>query len=238
MERLNYFNPYQTRSDEHEDLLTRAFLVLMRYSFPVLSSFYDQCLLMYGVNRDAPEPDLPSFTDLLDSGWQIETQQSNPAIQTNYLLSVLITDDPLSSLLSTIKASQRNARYDGVITFGDELTIILENKPRSSLVWFDQLRPSRKNLSEHTHILLVPVLLSWRSIVEWPTKLLIVPSVSGTEKLLISDFLAYVDDHYPFLNPYHRLDLCKGNSELIQRRIKTLLESITVDPVSVKYHRG
>ena len=238
MNRLNYFNPYQSRPDDHEDQLTRAFLVLMRYSFAVLSGFYDQCLFTYGINLDAPEPILPGFTDLLDGEHQFETQRSNPTIQTNYLLSVLITDNAPTTHSTTVNVSERNARYDGILTFANELTIIIENKPRSAQVWFDQLNPSRQNLSDETHILQVPVLLSWHGIIQWLTKLLTVPSIAGAERLLIDDFLGYVDARYPHLNPYHRLDLCKGNEELIKRRIKTLLESIAIDPNLVKYHRG
>ena len=90
-----------------------------------------------------------SIVELLDQDWDFETQKGNPVIDTNYLLSVLITDEQLKTVDSNVKPSKRNARYDGVITFGKSLTIIIENKPRSSNVWFDQLNPSRQNLADY-----------------------------------------------------------------------------------------
>ena len=237
MNRLNYFNPYQNRPDDHEDQLTRAFLVLMRYSFPVLSSFYDQCRHHYESNRNLFNPHLPPFADLITDDWQIETQRSNPDIQTNYLLSVLITNATRPQR-ANVAPSERDARYDGILTFGSQLTIIIENKPRASNVWSDQLNPASENLASDTQVLPVPVELEWGSIVKWLTNLLTVPTLAGAERLMIDDFLTFVSDQFAYLNPYDRFDRCKDNQELINRRIETILIAIAPNPETVKYHRG
>ena len=41
MKRLNYFNPYQSKEGHHEDQLTRAYLVLMKYSSHAFFTFIE-----------------------------------------------------------------------------------------------------------------------------------------------------------------------------------------------------
>jgi hypothetical protein len=55
---------------------------------------------------------------------------------------------------------------------------------------------------------------------------------------MIEDFLSYVDESFPFLNPYDSFHQCKRNPELLSRRIYNLLKSISLDESKVKYHRG
>ncbi len=155
------------------------------------------------------------------------------------LLSVLITDEKLKRKEdSKIKPSERNARYDGIITFGHNLTIIIENKPHSTEVWQGQLHPSKKNLSEVVSIYSKPVCLEWKEIIRQLNHLLNVPTLSGYEKMMIDDFLSYIDQEFPLLNPFDNFHLCKGNHVLIKRRIENLLKSIVKDENRVQYHQG
>lgn len=171
-------------------------------------------------------------------GWEIETQKGNPEINTEYLLSVLITDNELATEDSGIQSSERNARYDGIITFGSNLTMVIENKPRLENVWFGQLKPSRQNLADETKIYSSPVVLEWKEIIKQLNHLSMLPTISGSEKLLIGDFLELIDFKFPFLNPYDSLHQCKGNAELVERRIYNLLKSIALDESKINYHRG
>lgn len=235
MNRLNYFNPYQSKDGSHEDQLTRAYLVLLKHSSHAFFTFMEYCKNKHVIEND--EKPL-SVIEFLENGWDIETQKGNTEINTNYLLSVLITDTNIASDESSIEASDRNARYDGVITFGNNLTIIIENKPRSGNVWFGQLKPSRQNLSEDTIIYTNPAKLEWKEIIKQLTHLLNIPSVAGYEKIIMNDFLSFIDDKFPYLNPYDNFHLCKGNSELLLRRINNLLKSISIDENNVKYQNG
>ena len=235
MDRLNYFNSYQSKEDWHEDKLTRAYLVLLKHSFHAFATFFDYCRSKQELLNDEKQFFLP---ELLEEGWDIETQKGNPEINTNWLLSVLITDVAMEASESAINPDERNARYDGIISFGSSLTLIIENKPRSGSVWVGQLNPSKENLSDDTLVYKKPALLEWKEILRHLNHLTELPTISGYEKIMIEDFLDYVNTHFAYLNPYDRLDMCKGNQELIERRISNLLKSIVKDESIVKYHHG
>jgi hypothetical protein len=232
MNRLNYFNPF-SKENSNEDQLTRAYLALLRFSNNAFYTFFDYCRNKHIIEK---KENALSITDYLKTGWVIETQKGNPEIATGFLLSVLITDENIKNRLN-IKPSERNARYDGVITFGNDLTIIIENKPRSYNVWFDQLNPSKENLSEDTVIYKNSVVLEWKEIIKQLNVLLSNSFVNGGEKLLIEDFLSYIDEEFGFLNPYDNFALCKSNEELICRRINNILKSIAIDETIVQYHQ-
>jgi hypothetical protein len=153
-------------------------------------------------------------------------------------LSILITDSQIARDDSGVKSSERNARYDGLISFGSSLTMVIENKPRSGNVWFGQLNPSRQNLGDDTIVYSNPIILEWKEIIKQLNCLLTVPTISGYEKIMIEDFLSYVDESFPFLNPYDGFHQCKGNAELINRRIHNLLKSISLEEGKVCYHRN
>ncbi|WP_276484666.1 hypothetical protein [Paraflavitalea pollutisoli] len=237
MERLNYFNPYQSKEGYHEDQLTRAHLVVLKHSFHAFSIFVDYCKSKLTLDLSKEEKSF-ALCELVEHGWQIETQKSNPVIESDWLASVLITDLPIKTTVSGLAVSDRYARYDGLITFGDQLTFIIENKPNSANVWFGQVEPSREGLSSETKVYQNPIILEWKEIVRQLSHLLKLPSVAGYEKMMIEDFLAFIDHRFPFLNPYDAFHLCKGNQQLIYRRIQNLLKSIVINEDSVKYHYG
>jgi len=236
MNRLNYFNPYQSISDTHEDHLTRAYLVLLKHSFHAFSIFFEYCKHSHTIDSSKEEKPILLYP-LLENGWDISTQVGNPVITTERVLSVLITDTALGKNSNTTP-SERNARYDGIITFGTQLTIIIENKPRSGNVWLEQLNPSRDGLSEDAKIYSHASQLEWKAIIRQLNDLLTVPTITGYEKMLIEDFLALIDQNYPYLNPYDSFHLCKGYAELIQRRIQNILKALVVNEDIIKYHNG
>src|ERR1039457_341314 len=86
MNRLNYFNPYESKAGEHEDQLTRAYLVLLKHSGHAFFSFVEYCRSRHKTSGNE-EP--ISIIDFLEQGWEIETQKGNPEINTKYLLSIL-----------------------------------------------------------------------------------------------------------------------------------------------------
>jgi len=237
MERLNYFNPYSSKAGTHEDQLTRAYLVLLKHSFHAFAIFMNYCRSKHKVNLAADELPL-DLNRLIEYPWQIETQKGNPAISSSWLISVLITDSSIKGATESIEVSDRNARYDGIITFGSHLSMIIENKPRSGNVWFAQLNPSKNGLSEETTLYENGVQLEWKGIIQQLNHVLEAPTLSGFERVMINDFLEFINDNFGFLNPYHRLDLCRGNHELIQRRIMNLLKSIVNDEGLVNYHQS
>jgi hypothetical protein len=63
-------------------------------------------------------------------------------------------------------------------------------------------------------------------------------SLNGAEKIIIDDFLDYIDRNFKFLNPYDNISLCKNDKSLLIRRIKNLLESIVKNKNDIKYQRS
>jgi hypothetical protein len=234
MERLNYFNSY---SSDNENQLTRAYLVLLKHSFHAFSVFFDYVRSKHEIVVERAETPI-LLNSLLEQGWEIDTQKGNPIIGTNWLLSVLITDAAIKSNNEEISASDRNAIYDGIIGFGANLTIIIENKPRSGNVWFGQLNPSRENLADETKVYCNAAHLEWKEIIRQLNHLLNIPTISGYEKMMIEDFLSFIDQKFPYLNPFDSFHLCKGYPELIYRRIQNLFKSIVLKEEIVKYHHG
>jgi hypothetical protein len=224
---------------EHEDQLTRAYLVLLKHSSRVFFTFVEYCRNRHKTSGN--EEPIP-IIDFLEQDWEIETQRGNPEINTKYLLSILITDSQIKTAGSSVQTSKRNARYDGIITFGSKLTMVIENKPRSGDVWLDQMNPTEQNLADGITIYPKPTVLEWKEIIKQLNHLLTIPNISGCEKIMIEDFLSYIDEKFNFLNPYDRFHQCKRDKELLNRRIENLLKSISKpipsDENIVKCHHG
>ncbi|WP_111709147.1 hypothetical protein [Lutibacter citreus] len=232
MNRLNYFNPYINKTNNHEDRLTRAFLVLLRYSPSSFSFFYEAIK-----QRSKFREELPNLYSLINKNIEIQTQVSSAKFETVKLLSILITNDYYTDDI-LIKPSCRTATYDGVITLGDNLTIIIETKPDRNNVWQDQLCPSKENLSDDIEIISMPVVIMWSSIITWLNEFAFSNQHNYSERLIVEDFLSFVNENYSYLNPFDRFDLCKGNHSLILKRISTILKFIVKDEDKVKYHQG
>jgi len=109
MERLNYFNPYKSKSEYHEDRLTRSFLVLLKSSPSCYYFFYESIL------EKCSEKKIPSLRSQINDDIQFRTQVQNIQFDTEKLLSVLITDEELKPN-NKIVAIDRVATYDGIIS--------------------------------------------------------------------------------------------------------------------------
>ncbi len=78
MDRLNCFNPYQSKAGYHEDQLSRNFMVLLRLSFHAFTLFYDLCRDSYNATNESADPLLLALSELFQAGWVGETQRTNP----------------------------------------------------------------------------------------------------------------------------------------------------------------
>ena len=66
----------------------------------------------------------------------------------------------------------------------------------------------------------------WKQIIKSLSSLVLLDSIGGAERMIIVDFLDYVNKNFSFLNPYDNLALCKTDYYLIYQRLKTILEKI------------
>jgi len=243
MSHLNYFEPYQSKPHHHEDQLTRAFLVVLKYSPAAMMRFYSYCVgdTMLRAKEEKLSIELPHLHQLTIQDTDMYVQRSRYVLTASKVLSVLITDQSLDVIKTDdrIQISDRTAVYDGIIQFGNDIILLIENKPNARNVWRDQLNPASRNLSDENEpeIIPVPAILEWRQIIQQLNDLLAIEAVSGMEKMLITDFLEFVDARFMALNPYQRFSQCKNSKHLLTRRIKNILES-SFEKDKHGYHRG
>src|SRR6266568_2646721 len=128
MERLNYFSPYQSKGAWHEDQLTRAFLVVVRMVPLALAALLDLVREQQGVQGS--ESRIPTSSEMLTGGVEIQTQKNSIPQATGRLVSVVMTDEEWHPEHDVV-ASDRGARYDGILAFDPEWLIVIENKPSS-----------------------------------------------------------------------------------------------------------
>lgn len=237
MSHLNYFEPYNKKKINHEDQLTRAFLVVLRFSPTTLLMFNDlvfnSCIKIASLKKS--NVDLPRISEVELDNIIFETQTSDlKNISANKILSVLITDEAFEPT-QKIKNCSRGARYDGIIAFSDSLLFLIENKPKSYNVWEEQLSPNLKNKSREVELIEVPAIIEWKQLIKQLNTIININSIGGCEKLIIMDFLDYVDENFSFLNPYDNLSQCKNDFNLLTRRLKNILLDIVKIKDSVRY---
>lgn len=241
---LNYFRTYR---NDQEDQLTRGLILLLRMCPPVWLAFYDYLREKYSQHsqnvQDHPLPPVHA-ADFSQVSFDIQTS-SLETVPTSYILSVLITDEHLK-LAHPIKGSERRARYDGVIRIGDDMLMILENKPSHKNVWEGQLSPSViRCKGDEYKILKEAVVLQWKEVIGLLNNVKERGGALSTEFGMIDDFLTLIDDKYPELNPYPKFALCKNNPLLVEKHLENILEEIvdnigkrTGNTYSVSRHSG
>lgn len=237
MSHLNYFEPYQSKTETHEDHLTRAFLVVLRYSPSALLMFLEyvkKALTAIAEKKQVKNISVFSKLDLNDVVFKTQVRTLKDLVG-DTVVSVLITDERLN-IEKEVKPSQRGACYDGVISFGKDLTLVIENKPKSYNVWEEQLSPSLRDCTEEVTVIKVAPTLEWKETISQLNSLSSRESIKGAEKLIISDFLEFVDKNFSSLNPYTSFLVCKDDEYLLRRRCVNVLEELF--PGKVEYHHG
>lgn len=229
MNRLNYFIPYQSKGAWHEDQLTRAFLVIVRMVPLALAVLLD--LIRDEQMVRGSESKIPSSTELLSNDVEIQTQKNSIPQTTGHLISVMMTDEEWKPEQDVV-ASNRGARYDGIVSFDPEWIIVIENKPSVHNIWEEQVHP---NLPEGHDIKIdkMAIVILWRKVIERLTALVSANILHGTERIIVDDFLQFIDEEFPYLNPYDTFGKCKNSASLLKRRCRNILEAIA--PRSVEW---
>ena len=230
MDHLNCFVPYISKSSNHEDQLTRAFLILLRFVPLAQASFID--LIREAQLENESEQIIPTHSDLHSQITSIETQVGSINQDNGRIVSLGMTNEKWSPD-TFVQPSERRAIYDGVIYYAPGWILIIENKPYSKPK--EQLNP---NIPKGSAITLDPnpIFLNWREVIERLSSLLERDLIQGAEALLVRDFIDFIDKNFSYLNPYTSFRICKDNNYLLKRRCISVMEKIA--PGKVKYHRG
>ncbi len=212
--RLNFFFPYENAPAWHENQLTRALLVVLRY-----------CPMAHQVWLGKVAPD-QSLQNLPKAEFATQRQRvfdqglKAPEGEAVTGISVWLAPDA-AQISESVKPSDRLQVLDAIITYGDTLVVVVENKISFGGV---TEQPHRINLHG------VPV--AWNETprsVDWQTLLagfadLVERSlVSGAEDLLITDFLELVEEYFPLIGPYSTLTRCGTQPFRLNRRLDVVL---------------
>lgn len=239
MDHLNLFNAYKNKSNNHEDELTRSFLILLK-NIPVIQIQFFEMIRneMEGVDIESIVTGDLSIEEVYTQICNTNDFFKNDIVDGRTLISIIISDDRLETK-TFVKNDNRLARYDGLITCYPSWIFLVENKPSRKNIWLEQLNP---NVSQNKDIKIIkkPCCLSWRDIITGLNTLLINKMVDGFEMKAILDFIEYVDSEYPWINPYTSFGVCKDKNYLLNKRCNQIMGNCEINGTKreVKYHKG
>lgn len=237
MGKLNVFEGKLEYEPGSENRLTWAFMNLIRLSPIVCAAFLD-------LVREKQEKPISGFTTLRERERFVHTQVGTLTADGGRLVAIGITGEG-RDVDAQIQPEDRSAIYDGVVTFiapegrrheQESLTLTIESKIGPEVgAW--QLQPSKESMGEEQQFEVdpEPVTLAWREILRVLTDLELRGLINPTEKVLIRDFVDYVDTHHPKLNPFDHFSVCRNNLHLLNRRCEAILRKI--DP-NEAWHRS
>jgi len=233
MNHLNCFFPYRGKKDHWEDTLTRAFFIILKYVPLAQQAFVDVIREQQG--NFGREHVLPSFS-AENMAFDVDCQTASIQNDEGILLSVFITNNHVQ-YNDSVEPVERNPVYDGVVSLGENITIIIESKPSANNLWRNQLNPSNRSL-EGKDIDPVghPICLTWQSILDRFNTLISKGLLNFAEKMLFKDFFEFINSSPRFsaLKTHRNFHVCGSNKRLLDMRCRDILELLG----NVKYHRG
>jgi hypothetical protein len=214
---LNFFVPYENAAAWHENQLTRALLVVLRYS-PMAHQAWLRLVAPEWHLHNLSKADFATQRQrVLGTDTEVPEGEVIPGI------SVWLAPDAAQDS-APIKDSDRQQVLDGIVNYGNDLVVVIENK----IGWGGVTeQPHQINL----HGSPVRFEEKYRSV-EWQRLLGVLfdlverDLVSGAERLLISDFFDLVEEHFPLIGPYSTLVRCADNRFRVERRLDTILGDV------------
>jgi len=223
-DRLNYFEPYERLPAGHENQLTRALLAVLKLS-PMAHVAW-----LRRVDESLTLADLPPAT--------FDTQRravlSRPPSRRDdpegpRVISVFLGPDVEASG-GEVRESDRGQVLDAIIDYGGEVVVVVENKVAEADDW----QSLRLNLGgERVRLDTDQALVSWRAVLEALIRLPERGLIAGGERLVVEDFLDYVERHFGELGPSRTLSLCRGNPYRQARRLRSVLADATDLPAEL-----
>lgn len=210
---LNFFEPFERLPANHENQLTRAFLLVLRMS-PIAHEAWLARAAPHRRLHEMPAPVYDTQRRAVRSAGVVDEQV--PIVSVFLAPSEPLGDDVI------VKVSERQQVLDAVVEYGESLVVVIENK----------VAEASDEQARALNIAGAGILIAAdqeRQVVTWPdvigdvTGILERGLVGGAERSILEDFLAYVEDHFAGLGPYRTLGLCAGNGFRVMRRLRALL---------------
>ena len=222
---MDLFNPFSSTKPKHENRLTWSFLTMLKYDMYLQKYIYD------AVTTQFPQfPQLPAIHNTWEPAHiSMETSRIDESIQPQQLVSVLLTDEKIQNKIK-VKWIERDARYDGVISYPNGLTLIVENKLDHGNVWEEQLSPSQNAISDNCREIVslhdLAICLEWPDILEAVLKYSDSEIASFGNRNIARDFLSFTEKFHPNLTPYRTYILCGNRESALNRRTVCLVDTV------------
>jgi hypothetical protein len=130
------------------------------------------------------------------------------------------------------EVSERRAVFDGVVRYGEDLVLVVESKLDGR---FDERQARNITIGETAwRVDPVRARLRWREIIAAWRDLLLRDLVSGSERKVLEDFMWLVQRHFPRLQPFADLGVCRGNEYLLRLRCKAILDELGSVPTELR----
>lgn len=214
---LSIFRPYE-RDAKHEDQLTRAALIVMK----LVPLAHDSFLGLCGCGRLSELP-RPRFNMQTEKLVPLGTEPDDTKVAE--LVSVFLgPHENLAATQTPNVASERRARYDGVIQYGPRLLVVIESKLYANASEQQALDINVKGLA-HKKTRYTPV--RWQELLDRWWNLTELGILGPAESEVLSDFFDNAEENFGDLLPYTDLERCGDNPGRRLRRLRTIVEKAT-----------
>ncbi|NEX60234.1 hypothetical protein [Noviherbaspirillum galbum] len=213
---LNVFHTDHSLAGHHENQLTRGLLIVLRYS-PLAHATWWRLVDQNACVESLPAARFRTQQARLISQLREESRADIPPIRG---ISVLLTPDPRQSEVA-VKATDRSQILDGIIQYGDELVVAIENKivPGGGLRQATSINTGGVEVDFDKHVRTV----AWQELLEALADLSVRGLVSGCEQQLIDDFLEFAEHYFPQVGPYSTLRRAERSRARLERRLDSVL---------------
>ena len=213
---LNFFEPYERLSPGHENQLTRALLVVLRYC-PIAHQAWLSLIDPGSQLHKLPHPTFSTQCALI---------LAKPTDESIRGISVLCTADA-PEVATGVMESERVQVLDGIVRYDNDLVIVMESKLDGPV---HDLQARYINLHEQpVHFDDNVCSISWRDILSAFEDLADEKRAltGGAERIILLDFLEFVDRNFQRLGPFNTLHSCAGEPSRIKRRLRAIIEEAT-----------
>ncbi len=219
-DKLNFFEPWEALPPSHENQLTRALLVVLRYcpiAHQAWLALIDSRLLLHSL----PPPAFDTQRSTILRGE--EQPATNEPIKG---ISVLCSADIATASSGRVLHPDRGQVFDGVIRYGDEAVIVLESKLGE---FADDWQARNINLHGQPVVFDGPIKrMSWHDVLAIFTDIADENRglIGGAERIILTDFLDFVDRQFPQLGPFNTLRRCQAEASRVGRRLDMILMEV------------
>lgn len=216
--RLNFFEPYESIPAYYENQLTRALLVILRYS-PLAHSAW-----LRAIDSALRLERLPGANFRTQQARALRTAPLEGEEETIRGISVLLTPGE-EKVRRTVSARPNGGQIlDGLIEYGNALLVVVENKLFAGQ---GHRQASQISVGDARVVFDASVrTVRWQELLESFADIAASGLASGAELHVIEDFLSFVEHHFSQLGPYSSLRRAGIHNQRIKRRLDAILAEI------------